>query len=220
MGSETSPRFPEPLIISRAKFVDEVTELLKRSRGRELPGMFNPLIIGDLFHEQSAPWGQLMRLHLKAVLDATRVFLELVTTHLTDEVTADALLREVIDPLMERRYGDMTAKLVELLIPHQKEHPITYNHYFTETIQNMREHRLEAEVTRRLSTFFGYRDLRTLEELPIKMVKTSSLISALTSRNEADMDRYASSELLDCMRAYYKVGIQLLDPFIVELIRT
>lgn len=209
--SETSPDFPEPEIISRAKFLDEVTELLKRSRGRELPGMFNPLIVGDLFHEQSAPWERLMRLHLKAVWEAARAFLELVTSHLTDEVTADALLREVIDPLMEHRYRDMTAKLVELLIPLQKGHPITYNHYFTETIQNMRERRLEEEVTRRLSRFFGSRDLTTLEELPIKKVKTSSLISALTSRNEADMDRYASSEVLDCMQAYYKVGIRFLN---------
>ncbi len=93
----------------------------------------------------------------------------------------------------------MTAKLVELLIPHQKGHPITYNHYFTETIQNMREKRLEAEVVRRLSQLFGGRDLTTIEELPPKKIKTSSLISALTSRNEADMDRYVSSEVLDCM---------------------
>jgi hypothetical protein len=82
---------------------------------------------------------------------------------------------------------------------------------FTETLQNMREKRLEAEVTRRLLRFFGSRDLTTLEELLIKKVKISSLISALTSRNEADMDRYASSEVLDCMQAYYKVEIRLLN---------
>ena len=112
---------------------------------------------------------------------------------------------------MEQRYRDMTAKLIELLIPHQKGHLITYNHYFTETIQNMREKRLEAEVARRLSQLFGNRDLTTIEELPSKKIKTSSLISALTSRNEADMDRYASSEVLDCMQAYYKVRLRLLN---------
>jgi hypothetical protein len=190
-----------------------VTELLKISRGRELPGMFNPLIVGDLFHEQSAPWERLMRTHLKAVWEAVRAFLELANSHLTDEVTADALLREVIDPLMDQRYQDMIAKLIELLMPHQKGHPITYNHYFTETIQNMREKRLEADVARKLSNFFGGRDLTTLEELPIKKVKTSSLISALASRKEADMDRYASSEVLDCMQAYYKVRIRLPNSY-------
>jgi len=83
----------------------------------------------------------------------------------------------------------------------------------------MREKRLEAEVTRRLSKFFGVRDLTTLEELPIKKVKTSSLISALASRKEADMDRYASSEVLDWMQAYYKVGIRLPNSCSPGLIR-
>lgn len=63
--SNTSPSYPELEIISHAKVLDEVIELLKRSRGRELPGIFNPLIVSDLFHEQSAPWEQLIRLHLK-----------------------------------------------------------------------------------------------------------------------------------------------------------
>jgi hypothetical protein len=117
--------------------------------------MSNPLIVGDVFHEQSAPWEQLMQLHLKAAWGAAHAFLELVISHLIDEATADALLREVIDPLMEERYRDITAKLVELLAPYQKGHPIAYNHYFTETIQNMREKRLEAEVTRRLLKFLG-----------------------------------------------------------------
>lgn len=97
---EMLPDYPVPDIISRAKFLNEVTELLKRSRGRELPGMFNSLIVGDLFHEQSASWERLMRLHLKAAWEAARAFLGLVTSHLTDDVTTDALLREVIDPLM------------------------------------------------------------------------------------------------------------------------
>ena len=41
----------------------------------------------------------------------------------------------------------------------------------------------------------------------MKKVKVSSLVGALTSRNEADMDRYACSEVLDCMEAYYKVSV-------------
>ena len=95
-------------------------------------------------------------------------------------------------------------------MPHQKEYPIIYNHYFTETIQNIKEKRLEAEVAKRLSKFFESRNLTTFEELSIKKVKTSSLIFALASRNEADMNRYASSEVLDYIQAYYKIRIKLL----------
>jgi hypothetical protein len=202
--SEASSRFTEPELIEKAVFLDEVTELLKRSRGRELPGMFNPSIVGDLFHDQSSPWERLIKDHLKNIWDATRAFLELVTLHLTDDFTADALLKVVVDPLMEERSQEMAVKLVELLLPHQKGHPITYNHYFTETIQSMRSRRQEEDITRRLSKVFGP-DLTNLEHLPMKKVNPSRLISALTS-SEADMDRYASSEVLDCMQAYYKVS--------------
>jgi hypothetical protein len=83
----------------------------------------------------------------------------------------------------------------------------------------MREKRLEAEVTRKLSKFLGGRDLSSLEELLIKKVKTSSLILALSACKEADMDRYASSEILDCMQAYYKVQISMGMSCYSKLIR-
>ena len=37
--------------------------------------------------------------------------------------------------------------------------------------------------------------------------KTTNLVTALSQRKEADMNRYASSEILDCMLAFYKVRI-------------
>ena len=215
---EVPPSNQEPDVIDRGRFLDEITRLLKRSRGRELPGMFNPLIIGDLFHEQSAPWMSLIRRHLNGVWEAARAFLELVISYLADEHTAEVLLREVIDSLMNERAHEMEEKLQELLAPHQKGHPITYNHYLTETIQNMREKRMEDEVIRRLSKVYGRKDLATLDELPTKKIRTSTLISALSSRNEADMDLYASSEVLDCMQAYYKVRTLVRRVF--ELIST
>ena len=42
--------------VSRGKYVQQVRALTRRNRGRELPGTFNPLIIGELFTEQCQPW--------------------------------------------------------------------------------------------------------------------------------------------------------------------
>lgn len=39
--------------ISGSDFIDNIRELIKRSRGRELPGTFNPFIVGDLFYQYS-----------------------------------------------------------------------------------------------------------------------------------------------------------------------
>ena len=41
---------------------------------------------------------------------------------------------------------------------------------------------------------------------------TGQLLKALNQRTEADMDRYACSEAVDCMEAYYKVGTRRQSP--------
>lgn len=52
----TTSASPRP--IKRLDFIQDVMNLMKRSSGCELPGTYNPLIIGDLFFEQAAPWGR------------------------------------------------------------------------------------------------------------------------------------------------------------------
>lgn len=96
--------------------------------------MFNSLIVGDLFRDQSKPWENLARRHLENSWQAARSFLDLLIGHVTDEPTADAFMGYVIDPLMEEKLRAMNQKLDELLKPYQTGHCITYNHYFTETI--------------------------------------------------------------------------------------
>ncbi len=192
--------------VSRAKFIDEIRELLIITRGRELPGMFNPLVIGDLFREQSKPWEQLARQHLRNVWQAARSFLDLLISHLADEPTSEALLDQVIDPAMDQNLRNMNQKLDEILRPYQAGHPITYNHYFTETIQKVREKRHEEEIARKMKRFLGHKEDATVDNVSVKSMRMPSLLSALASRTEGDMDRYACSEILDCMEAYYKVN--------------
>ena len=199
-------------IVSRADFTDEIRELLTITRGRELPGMFNPLIVGDLFREHSQPWEPLARQHLRTVWQAARSFLDLLISHLADEPTSEAILDQVIDPLMDRKLKEMSQKLDEIMTPYKTSHPITYNHYFTETIQKVREKRHEAEIARRLRRFLGHEEDITLDSVSVRNAEMPSLLSALTSSTEADMDRYACSEVLDCMEAYYKVGTLHLIP--------
>lgn len=207
--------------VSRDEFEGEIVGLLKRNRGRELPGMYNPLIVGEIFHQQSQPWEDKARSHIKIICDAVETFLEQVLAYLADVNTCSNLYRDVIGPLLSERAKEINVKLDEILIPFTRGHPITYNHYFTETIQDIRQKRLEKDVTERLrklspSLFDGAAvGTENIADTIGSSVKVSDLISALSSRNEGDMDKYAASEILLCMEAYYKVSLRL--PYTVDL---
>lgn len=53
-GKETRPE-----AVLRSLVLDEISEILRRTRGRELPGTHNSLIVGDLFLDHASPWPSL-----------------------------------------------------------------------------------------------------------------------------------------------------------------
>lgn len=191
-------------IIRHSDYLDHVRDLMRRTRGRELPGTFNPLIIGDLFVEQSKPWKALIDRYCRDVLDAVKTSLEFAIDTATDSKTADGLLQELLYPAMETRTSLLHAKIMEVLEPHQRGHAITYNHYFTETIQKARKEHEEEEQARRVRAFFGAGP--SDDSLHVNQwINVSKLVGSLGISTEADMDRYACSEATCCMEAYYKV---------------
>lgn len=53
----TSPRMtPLPIQKTASEALEWVSQVLIRTRGKELAGNFNPLLIGELFWEQSSKW--------------------------------------------------------------------------------------------------------------------------------------------------------------------
>ncbi|KAL6717733.1 hypothetical protein ACLMJK_003818 [Lecanora helva] len=216
---ETSPRkkADTPRQILRSEFLDDVRELMRRSRGCELPGTFNPLIIGDLFYQQSKPWKRLVERYSDRILKATRTSLELISLYTTNEATSEGLIREIIDPAIEKYAGRLAKKVEEILDPHQEGHPITYNHYFTETIQKARKEYAKKDQVQQLNNFFKIKpDMGSSYVNSHQGFDTGVLLEALNQRTEADMDRYACSEAVDCIEAYYKVVIKVIvDNFAV-----
>jgi GTPase SAR1 family protein len=195
-----------PRRISRSDFIEDVRELMRRSRGCELVGTFNPLIVGDLFYRQSRPWKRLVERYCESILQAARLCLELILIHTTDETTRDGLLREIIEPAMDRITKELGMKVSEIMRPHQKGHPITYNHSFTETIQKARQEHEKKNMIQPLNAFFKLNPQTTSSYIPPQTFITADLLDALTQRTEEDPDRFACSEAVDCMEAYYKVS--------------
>lgn len=194
--------------VSRDEFIDHIREKIRTSRGRELPGLFNPMVVADVFREQARPWEALARKHVHACWKACREFLKQVVAHVADAATSSAINRWIIQPAMDAMLAALDAKTDEILEPHQKSHPITYNHYFTDTIQKFRRERDQSRTAKIITEFFGIADPpQNPGTLSISgRYDIGNLITLLTQTGaEPDMQRFAASEVLDCMDAYYKV---------------
>ncbi|KAH4902835.1 hypothetical protein HBI56_121500 [Parastagonospora nodorum] len=209
-------------VLSRAHYLDRIEALMKRTRGRELPGTFNPMIVADLFLEQSHPWEALARHHIEQVANSVIEFLKHLVSHIADSSTSGALFQKLVEPALKDVVGFARRKTADLLAQHQKGHPITYNHYFTETMQNVKKERSRVELTRIIKDVFSVTSLvPNTEEPHITTMDYRPLLEALMEHNNPDMNSYACSEALNCMQAYYKVAFKrFIDDIAVEVVET
>ncbi|KAK3389943.1 P-loop containing nucleoside triphosphate hydrolase protein, partial [Podospora didyma] len=209
--------------LTRAEFIAHIEHLMRKTRGRELPGTFNPMIVADLFLEQSRPWESIVRNYIEKVWGAARQFLDIVLEHLADDSTSKGLQQHIFEPAMKNIMLNMAAKTNELLAQHQKGHPITYNdHYFNKTVMNFRRERRQKDPLRILREFFG---IDESSETTISRLNgsynLSRLAERLTESSEAEMKHFAANEALDCLNAYYKVALKrFIDDVAVEIIES
>jgi hypothetical protein len=192
-------------VVSRSQYVKEVKVLMKESRGRELPGTFNPLIVTELFSKQCKPWKELVCALSERILDSAYTAVNSVLQHIADEQTARALLQDVVGLSLEGLKVNLATKVKEILEPHLSGHPITYNHYLTTNVQKAQAARHRRELEGRLRSFFKTNELDQIESTDYHQFNMRALLNTLVSQTEPDMDKFACSMATDTMEAYYKV---------------
>ncbi|KAF2186985.1 hypothetical protein K469DRAFT_121230 [Zopfia rhizophila CBS 207.26] len=194
------PQVDHPKVIPRSVFLREhVDSLAHHERANELPGISNPLLIGSLFHQQSAPWEGIASAHLETVWKAAKEFLELLLSHLTDERTCNQVLIHIIDPAMEARRQAVEHKLEELLAPHRGHDPINIDPHFARKIWSLRERRVAEsiveKVRREVKASDGDETVPSVDKIIAKITATNALVD----------DKYGSNETFDFMQTYYEV---------------
>ena len=206
-------RIKDVIPVTREEYIDHVQHLMKRTKSRELPGTFSPMIVSDLFLEQSTPWDAIARSHVDKVWNAAREFLGHVAAYVADGTTSKALFQEIFEPALSQILESLNEKTTELLLPHQKSHPITYSPDFTKRLLKLHKERSQNDFSSTVEDFFGVPSIENSHHLEGNY-DLSQLVTSLMRRTEADMNRFACSEALDCMEAYYKVG----RPFSTQLL--
>lgn len=168
-----------------------------------MPGLPNPLLVGEVFRDYSRPWENLAREYIKDVWESTKAFVEEALQYLTDATVSDALLRYLLDPILDERLKTAYLKLDELMAVH-KEHPETRNQYFTDQYNALQKQQFEKKTTKVLKDAFRKHGEMTEADIP-------HLLALLRHDTEDDMDWIAAQSTFNAMEAFYKVRFHTLS---------
>lgn len=193
-----------PQKVTETEAVEWVKGILLRSRGRELPGTFNPMIINTLFQEQSQQWEVEARKHVEHVWRACNRLMYSIIGEIADHRVGERLLQHWIHDLLKARLCNAESDLKQILADRQ-EHAITYNHYYTENVQNIHQQRRAKSSQNALKKILGLAENQHVDMTQNLVISPQAFLSSFSSQTEADMDRFACIEILDRVLAYYKV---------------
>lgn len=202
-----------PIKLDREKSIEWVNQALIRTRGRELSGNFNPLLVGELFWEQSSKWDGLAADHVERVAQVCRDFLNiLLNESCPDDIRPRLMSFHILEQLKIREQAamDERGKLEE----ERKSYPVNYNHYYTDTIKKRRQNRQKESLAKKISGL-----MPKYSEPANTTVNVEALINEHWDSATPDMEEYSAEEALDCLYSIYKViqPMQYSDPSIQQI---
>jgi len=189
-----------PKKITHAEAIAWVKPLVDNGRGRELPGTFNPILVCPLFHEQSKKWEAFAVSHLNQAFAACREFLSQLVPHIAkgNASVSSALFQRWFNEAMTQQLAEAKKEL-EKLFEDRRRHAVTYNHYYTENVQESEKEDEKKMLTAIADQFSTY---NTSNQHAIALDFKNRLE---IKKTEVNMEDYACEQLLRSMQAYYKV---------------
>ena len=187
-----------PKSLSKVGTLNWIKEVLGKTRGRELPGNFNALVIGELFWEQSGKWAQIADYHMKRVSKVCTQFMQAVLGEFSAKHVHAALWNSIVRNALKKRV-EAAEKELASLIQDLKDYPINYNHYYTDTKRKRQLQRDSANKRARMSPH------------PTQPAFGTPAFDNITDEVGApenidpNMDNHACLDALDSLFGYYKV---------------
>ncbi|TKA36176.1 hypothetical protein B0A54_12806 [Friedmanniomyces endolithicus] len=191
---------------ARDDAIERVRRILIRSRGRELPGTFNPLIISQLFWEQSHNWQSIAEFHIKKVAQVCSSFVAAAISCIVADDVATRLQASTVNPALQSRVERAKAELCRV-IADNKHHPITYDPTYIAKVQDMRRKKSDFKfkgIVDQARTSIYSDTTRHFEHY----LKPDVLDRGKGDLLEHDMDKTSAEDALDSQQAYYKEEVK------------
>ena len=207
----------KPIKLDRDDALAWVRRILVRTRGRELVGNFNPLLVGELFWEQCSKWERMAVAHLDEVEQLCSRFLGILLDDKCPTDVSSRLRSSLIEDALKTRYNDALAEL-QTIIADTRNYPINYNHYYTDTINKRRRERQKSSLANSIKNATTHTHLPGCNsDHTSATVNIDEAFNMHSQRIDPNMESVSSEEALDCLFAIYKVQLISLPSRIIFL---
>ncbi|MCJ1391566.1 hypothetical protein MMC18_004430 [Xylographa bjoerkii] len=201
MSSEDSP-----MLVTEAEMKEWVREIYSNSRGKELPGNYNHVLLSELFHIQSGRWRDIAENHLTTIYDEIAEFVVSALSHITKDEGVQTELSDIILVSLQKNRQAAEAELRKLC-EDEEQQPITYNHYYTDNVQKARQDSTRKLIRKAMNDATA-QDWNGKLHVSNNTVDAEKLLASLQSRIVVNMDGQACAEALAGLQAYYKVALK------------
>ena len=179
---------------------DWIRQVYRESRGSELPGTVNPIVLENMFRQQSEKWASIAEGHIADV--------ERIITTFNDAVFQDVFYEETLRGKIDnrnnapfRQASEDAAQQLQAILADERDGILqTVNHYFADTLFATRQDRV----------------LHRLESLGLQDgTQVTVDLKALAGTAHLSNEDQAINDIHDILKAYYKVALKRFTDNIV-----
>ncbi|KFX93332.1 hypothetical protein O988_06868 [Pseudogymnoascus sp. VKM F-3808] len=176
----------------------------RQSRGAELPGTVNPVVLESLFRQQSARWGPLAEQHVVNVEEIVCNFNQALLESLVSEDVLRANIEARNLTFYNAAHDAAIVQLRQIIADERSGILQTINHYFADTLAKTREERV----------------LNRLKEVGLEDGQYQTIdLAAITRAAHLSNEDQAVNDIHDILKAYYKVALKrYMDNVVLQVI--
>lgn len=200
-------KFKDPEKITFERISYDLESLSSANQGNEFPGTSNDRLAVKLFQDQSQPWEEIARCHIRLVLDMAKEFVEKLVGHIInpDKRTCSAILTEIIDPFFEEKSDVLESKLQELLRHYKSGHPQPLDAEFRVLLAQRRQKNVGVDI---LQDLMASRPEFFTEEARKELEK---------AKRSKPVSEFGVDNLIDKSETYYEMSLRTFTDNVVVL---
>ena len=183
---------------------DWIRAVYRESRGTELPGTVNPRLLEALFRQQASPWKDLSEKYISDVIQKVSAYNDSALKEFVPDKEIRRKIQARFETQLQHTREMAHAELHVLLNSEQGGILQTANHYFADTLNQIRNERAMARLR-----------ASGLHEGQVVTVNLQSLVKRGYTSNEDQ----AVHDIHDILKAYYKVALKrFTDNVIMQVV--